>query len=246
VFRAQLKISKTLGLMLLASFSGLLSSSAISQAWQCVPPKNLPRPKIETPKPGEARRVPVDGYLLALSWSPEHCRENNDDLQCSGKMGDFGFVLHGLWPEGKGRDYPMWCKKADLLPRKVIAEHMCMTPSVQLLQHEWAKHGTCMARTPQAYFGAAKLLYDAVVMPDMAQLSRQSADKPILNAGAVAEAFAAINPGLPAKALAVHTTRTGWLKEVRVCLGNDLKPEICGPGKKGAPDNASVKVWRGD
>ncbi len=220
--------------------SALLSSSAGSQAYQCVPPKNLPRPTIEMPKPNEARRVPVDGYLLTLSWSPEYCRDHKTDMQCTGKMGDFGFVLHGLWPEGKGRVYPMWCKKADLVPRKVIAANICMTPSVQLIQHEWAKHGTCMTRTPEAYFGAAKLLYDAVVMPDMDKLSRAP-----LNAGDVAQAFAAINPGLPAKAIAVTTNPRGWLDEVRICLGNDLKPTVCEASKRGEPDKTSVKVWRG-
>ena len=234
-----MKLSSALAL---ASLTGLLSSSAVSQAWQCVPPKNLPRPKIEGPKPGEARIVPVGGYLLTLSWSPEHCHDprNKDELQCSGKIGDFGFVLHGLWPEGIGKDYPAWCKKADLLPPKVIAKHMCMTPSVQLLQHEWAKHGTCMARRPEAYFDAAKLLYDAVEMPDMERLSRAP-----LNAGGVADAFAAVNPGLPAKAVAVHTNKRGWLDEVRICLGKDLTPQTCGPDKQGAPAKAEVKVGKG-
>jgi ribonuclease T2 len=210
-----------------ATFAGLIltalaSSSAGSQSYQCVPPANLPRPTIEMPKPNEARRVPVDGYLLTLSWSPEYCRDHKTDMQCTGKMGDFGFVLHGLWP------------------RKVIAANICMTPSVQLIQHEWAKHGTCMTRTPEAYFGAAKLLYDAVVMPDMDKLSRAP-----LNAGGVAQAFAAINPGLPAKAIAVTMNPRGWLDEVRICLGNDLKPTVCEASKRGAPDKTAVKVWRG-
>ncbi len=241
-----MKISAILSL---AFLTGLLSSpadqAAKAQAWQCVPPTNLPRPKLEFPKQNEARRVPVTGYLLTLSWSPEYCRDHKDVLQCSGKMSDFGFVLHGLWPEGVGKEYPMWCRKAGLLPPKIVAQNICMTPSVQLLQHEWAKHGTCMARRPEAYFGAAKLLYDAVVMPDMAKLSREAKDKAPLNAGGVAEAFAAINPGLPAKAVAVHTNDKGWLDEVRICLGRDLKPETCGPGKRGAQDKALVKVWRG-
>jgi ribonuclease T2 len=231
---------KTFGVMVLACFAGLLSSSVQSQAWQCVPPTNLPRPKPELAGPNEARRVPVAGYLLTLSWSPEYCRDHKATLQCSGKMGDFGFVLHGLWPEGAGKDYPMWCKNAALVAPKIIARNMCMTPSVQLLQHEWAKHGTCMAQRPEAYFGAAKLLYDAVIMPDMAKLSRTP-----INARGVADGFADINPGLPASAIAVHTDDKGWLDEVRICLGKDLKPQACGPGKKGAPDKALVKVWRG-
>jgi ribonuclease T2 len=245
-----LRKSNLIALVLLGALgSSQMQQSVSAQAWQCEPPANLARPVPEMPKPNEARRVPVGGYLLTLSWSPEVCKSHAGDpsnaLQCDGKMGDFGFVLHGLWPEGVGKDYPMWCKKADLLPRQVITQHICMTPSVQLLQHEWAKHGTCMARRPAAYFGAAMLLFDAVVMPDMARLSKPVEGKPVLNAGALADAFAAINPGLPAKSVAIKTNDRGWLEEVRICLGKDLKPETCGVGKRGAPEKAEVKVWRG-
>jgi ribonuclease T2 len=245
-----LQWSSLLALLVLGALGSSQAQQPLAaQAWQCVPPANLPRPTLESPKPNEARRVPVGGYLLSLSWSPEICKSRAGDpdnaLQCDGKIGDFGFVLHGLWPEGVGRDYPMWCKKADLLPRAIVSQHICMTPSVQLLQHEWAKHGTCMARRPAAYFGAAKLLYDAVVMPDMARLSKPVEGKPSLSAGALADAFAAINPGLPAKAVAIKTNDRGWLQEVRICLGKDLKPEACPQGKQGAPDKTEVKVWRG-
>jgi ribonuclease T2 len=222
-----------------------------AQAWQCKAPASLSRPTVETPPAGDIRRTPVAGYVLALSWSREYCRGREKDpameLQCSGRIGDFGFVLHGLWPEAAGPDYPQWCRKAGQLSRKVVADNICMTPSVQLLQHEWAKHGTCMARKPETYFGAAKLLFDAIEFPDMDRLSRQG-DKEgeaRLNAAGLADAFATYNDGLPASAVKVQTNERSWLKEVRICLDKKFKPQACPRFVQGARDKAEVKVWRG-
>jgi ribonuclease T2 len=222
---------------------------ALAQAWQCRAPANLPRPAPEYAKPGEVRRTPVDGYILALSWSREHCRgrENDPDdaLQCGKTMGEFGFILHGLWPEAKGPNYPQWCRKADVLPRKVVAQNICMTPSVQLLQHEWAKHGTCMARKPETYFGAARLLFDALEFPDMDRLSREGEKEGTLTAARLAEEFVLSNDGLKETAIKVKTNRRGWLDEVHVCLDKKFKPRACPAFVRGAPDGAQIKIWRG-
>ena len=199
---------------------------------------------LELPEPGKVRRTPKDGYTLALSWSREYCKGRERDpamrLQCSGEIGEFGFVLHGLWPEAKGPNYPEYCRSVGVLSRKVLTDNICMTPSVQLLQHEWAKHGTCMARKPETYFGAARLLVGAIDFPDMDRLSR----KP-LNAARLAAVFAENNQGLPAKAVRVKTNNKGWLQEVRICLGKDLKPRRCPAFTQGAPDKAEIKIWRG-
>ena len=231
--------------------SSFPSHPATAQAWQCKAPANLSRPTIETPSPGEIRRTPIAGYVLALSWSREFCRGREKDpameLQCSGRIGDFGFVLHGLWPEASGPDFPQYCRKAGQLSRKVVADNICMTPSVQLLQHEWAKHGTCMSRKPQTYFGAAKLLFEAIEFPDMDRLSRQGSKEgeTTLNAAGLADAFAAANEGLPANAIKVKTNRKFWLEEMKICLDKKFKPKACPSFVKGAPDKAEVKVWRG-
>lgn len=127
-----------------------------------------------------------------------------------------------------------------MLSRKLVADNICLTPSVQLLQHEWAKHGTCMARKPETYFGAAKLLFGAIEFPDMDRLSR----KP-LNAGGLVQVFAENNVGLPANAIRIKTNDRGWLQEVRICLGKDMKPRRCPAFVQGASDKAEVKIWRG-
>src|SRR3546814_8353082 len=79
----------------------------------------------------------LTGYLLAMSWSPQHCADvrnpngARDRFQCSGENGRFGWVLHGLWPETDGPGYPQWCRPAKIVPQPVLKQHLCMTPSAQ-------------------------------------------------------------------------------------------------------------------
>ncbi len=247
----------------LVYFTVLLSSAittiaatitAQAQAWQCRVPANLPRPHAEQSIPSQIRRTPVAGYTLALSWSREYCKsQNGKSMQCDGSIGDFGFILHGLWPEGMGQikghnsgaNYPQYCRKAAVLPRAVVAQNICMMPGVQLLQHEWTKHGTCMTRKPETYFKAARVMFGAIEFPDMDMLSRQYKSGKPLTAAGLANAFAANNKGLPANALSIKTGRSGWLQEVHICLAKNFKPRRCAGNTQGARGPAEIKIWRG-
>jgi ribonuclease T2 len=120
-----------------------------------------------------------------------------------------------------------------------------MTPSVQLMQHEWAKHGTCMARKPETYFGAARLLFGAMEFPDMDRLSREGEKQGTFTAARLAEEFALSNDGLPESAIKVKANRRGWLDEVHICLDKKFKPRACPAFVRGAPDNAQIRIWRG-
>ena len=129
----------------------LLPSPALAQAYQCRVPQNVTLPPPARPD-GPSYRAAITGYTLAVSWSPEFCRgkaeRDPDNYQCNGQIGRFGFVLHGLWPESGSGKSPQWCA---LTPRPTpddLRANLCMTPVPWLIEHEWAKHGSCMAATP--------------------------------------------------------------------------------------------------
>ena len=133
------------GLALVALIA--MPGTALAQSAQCSPPAQIARPDLEGPTAKEPKRtLPIGSYTLALSWSPQYCstaKGGRSAIQCGGRNGRFGFTLHGLWPDGFGKEWPQYCRAANLVPRQVIRQNLCATPSVQLIQHEWAKHGTC-------------------------------------------------------------------------------------------------------
>ncbi len=204
-------------------------------------PANFPMPRAEPQPPAEVRRTPVTRYLLALSWSPQRCQGGgggNDALQCDGRSSRFGFVLHGLWPETNGSNWPQWCRPARIVPRATLRRHLCMTPSPQLLQHEWAKHGTCMADDPESYFRTSAILYNALRMPDMSAFAARRD----VTVGEVRRAFAAANPLHPAASIAVETNRAGYLDEVRLCLDRRFRAMTCPVVSRGAADGSRLRI----
>lgn len=227
-----------------AFLAALAPVAAAAQASACRLPDRIDVPRSERAPRGEApRQTPVTGYLLALSWSPQYCAsrrnkgERRDAMQCGGEQGRFGWVLHGLWPQGQGSDFPRWCRPARIVPQRVLSQHLCMSPSVQLLQRQWAKHGTCMSPTPGAYFKAGAILFGAMRFPDMAALARAPQ-----TAGSIRRNFAAANRGITPAMLAVHSDRGGWLTEVRLCLDRRMRPTGCNPGQRGMGDGRGVKL----
>ena len=218
------------------------STIASAQAYQCRKPQTVSVPAI-TPD-GPQRVTSVTGYTLALSWSPEFCkgRENSrsDAQQCSGRNGRFGLVVHGLWPEGRG-GWPQWCKRTGGLSPTEVRRNLCMTPSAELLARQWAKHGSCMARSPETYFKVMRILWDSLRLPDYDRLSRLKG----LTVGNIRGAFADANPGIAPENIGVELDERGWLEELRICYGKDFRPRACDTRRKGAKDNAPAKIWRG-
>lgn len=220
----------------------LASAPAVqAQAWQCHVPD-----RIDTPGPvrpdGPARSTPIAGFVLSLSWSPEFCRTRHDDpahaTQCGGRVGRFGFILHGLWPEGASGDYPQWCPTPLTPSTQTLRRNLCMTPSAALLAHEWAKHGSCMARTPDGYFRSAQALYRSLRFPDMALLSR----RPGLTAGDLRRAMVATTPFLAPAMIRVNANPRGWLEDIHVCYARSFMPATC--ADRGVADDAPLKIWR--
>ncbi len=225
-----------------------LPASLYAQARECRIPSRIEVPRTETPPPGARRIAPVTGYTLALSWSPEFCRTRQRDpqhrLQCggvsNGGAGRFGFILHGLWPETDSPRWPQWCRPARPLSRSIIRPHLCTTPSVQLIQREWAKHGICATRDPRRYLRAGSIMYRAMRYPDMNALSRRD-----LTVRQLSGAIAARNRGLSANMMRVQLNERGWLTEVRVCLARNFRPTPCPRHQRGASPGSSVRIWRG-
>ena len=224
--------------------AALLPSPALAQAYQCRVPQNVSLPPAIQPD-GPSYRAPVTGYTLAVSWSPEFCRgkaaRDPDNYQCNGQIGRFGFVLHGLWPESGSGKSPQWCAVTPRPTQQDFAQNLCMTPAPWLIEHEWAKHGSCMATTPAAYLKVSSILWQSLHFPDADRLSRQ----PGLNSGDLRKAFAAANPGIPVKAIGLNLGNGGWLREVHLCYSAKFLPAPCDKRGFGPKDDVPLKIWRG-
>jgi ribonuclease T2 len=213
---------------------------AMAQSYSCVPPARIavqPAPRPD----GPARRTAIAGYTLAVSWSPEFCRSGRDpaSLQCSGRGGQFGFILHGLWPESRSGPAPQWCATSPRPTPEQLRGSLCMTPAPHLLEHEWARHGSCMARTPAAYFATEARLWAGLRWPDANRLSRQEG----LTAGDLRRAIARTNPAWRPEQIGLLMARGGWLRELRLCYSRTLTPIACPRGLIGPADTAPLKIW---
>lgn len=104
--------------------------------------------------------------------------QQRNQLQCF-SQNNFKWVVHGLWAsscDGKSlsecqnltdiKKHPRFCK-GDLaqLPYKQIKPFLCMTPSAELLQGEWEKHGACDFSSAIKYFMKTRALFSALKMP---------------------------------------------------------------------------------
>lgn len=207
----------------------------------CEIPAQLPQPRLEGPTRDAPRRLlPIGGYTLAVSWSPQYCVNRatspQDRIRCGG-ANRFGFTLHGLWPDGEGRDWPQYCTPARLVPEPVIRAHLCSTPSPQLIQHEWEKHGTCMSKTPADYFANGARLYEALRYPDMDKLRGTT-----MTVARFQKAFVAANEGMKPDQMRLNVSRAGWLEEVWICLDKRLERRSCPAHQGGARPEQIIRV----
>lgn len=220
-----------------------LSVNAAGSAASCVLPDRLPAPEMERVRPDEVvADRPIRFHLLAVTWMPETCKAGGDgqgDLAC-GSDNRFGWTLHGLWPNSDGRPYPRYCRPATRVSDATIRANLCRTPSVDLVQHEWAAHGTCGWETPEAYFEQAAVLYDNLERPDPTALPRTGDRGP--TAGALRDAFVAANPSLPRDAIFIAVASGNRLREVRICHDLQFRAATCHNGGLGAPDHVTLTV----
>jgi len=214
----------------------------VAAAGSCVLPARLPAPEMERVRPDEvvAGRT-IRYHLLAVTWMPETCRTGGDgqgDLACDSEN-RFGWTLHGLWPNADGKPYPRFCRPATRVSEATIRANLCRTPSVDLVQHEWAAHGVCGWDTPEAYFAQAAEMYDGLKRPDPTALAAGGRGPA---AGQLRDAFVAANPGLPRDAIYISVASGNRLREVRVCHDLEFEPTACPVGGLGAPDRVVLTV----
>ncbi len=107
----------------------LLSSSAVFAAvTSCRLPPSLPESQTLRTD-WRNTETTTDFYALSLSWSPEYCaaegNKSRDRIQCV--ENDFGFIVHGLWPQSKDarrrEDHPRHCRPAKSIASETLRSH---------------------------------------------------------------------------------------------------------------------------
>lgn len=167
-----------------------------------------------------------DYYVMALSWNASWCEAEGDARgadQCDARH-DFGFTLHGLWPQ-REIGWPGYCRTPERDPSRSDTAAMAdIMGSGGLAWHQWKKHGRCSGLSSADYFRLSRLAFAAVNRPEiLRRLPRDVSVPP----GVIEEAFLESNPGLDPDGVTI-TCRDGLLREARICLTRDLKPRRCG------------------
>lgn len=167
-----------------------------------------------------------DYYVLSLSWSPTWCALEGDrrgSPQCDAEA-DFGWVLHGLWPQYED-GWPSYCPTTARNPsRSDTRDQADLFGSSGNAWHQWNKHGRCTGLTAADYYRLAREAFDRVTRPE---LLRKLKDPVRLPASVIEQAFLEDNPQLEPDQITI-TCKSGRIQEARICLTRDLEPRECG------------------
>jgi ribonuclease T2 len=155
---------------------------------------------------------------LSLSWSPEFCYSHPGNIECRQHR---GFIVHGLWPQFRGRRGPEYCSHAP--GPSTLHFDVAIMPDPALARHEWLAHGTCSGLSPDQYFDLVRRAYDSIrIPPQLAAPHRQLRATP----GELVRAFEQANPGLRGSSIEL-TCRGAYLDAVNICLTKTLRPANC-------------------
>jgi ribonuclease T2 len=174
--------------------------------------------------PSDATAGDFDYFLLTLSWAPEFCATNPNgrtSAECDPKK-HMGLVVHGLWPQYDNGKWPEDCASAQPVATSTVDHMMPIMPGKTLIQHEWAKHGTCSGLSTQDYFGAIEKLYNVLTVPDDFKKPSDSAQT---NASKVEKEFASAN-NAPVGAFRVSCPQNEF-SAVEVCISKDMQYQAC-------------------
>jgi ribonuclease T2 len=160
-----------------------------------------------------------DFYLLDMPWGPEFCNIADTSAQCQPPQRSF--VVHGLWPQNNDGSYPIFCshEPGPSNPR----ENFDITPDMQLLGHEWAKHGTCSAQGPAHFFQMEHEAFASIhVPPALDHIDHEISMSP----GEILDLFYKANPKLPHGSLVV-SCRDDRFTAVEACFTTSLHAMEC-------------------
>ena len=166
-----------------------------------------------------------DYYVLSLSWSPTWCALEGDrrgSPQCD-QDADFGWVLHGLWPQYEN-GWPSYCRTSHRNPSRSDTAAMAdIMGSGGSAWHQWNKHGRCSGLSSDDYYALARKAYARVTRPELLRRLEREVRLP---ASVIEEAFLEENPNLTADGLTI-TCKASRIQEARICLDRDLVPRNC-------------------
>jgi ribonuclease T2 len=165
-----------------------------------------------------------DYYLLTLSWAPEFCASNpsartSDECNPNKHM---GLVVHGLWPQYNNGQWPQDCASTPPVSSATVNHMMPIMPGSSLIQHEWAKHGTCSGLSVDQYFAAIEKLYNGLNVPDdFKRPSGSATTRP----SDIEQKFATANQA-PMEAFRVACPQNAF-SAVEICLTKDFQYMAC-------------------
>lgn len=167
-----------------------------------------------------------DFYVLSLSWSPTYCATQSagrSSQQC-GSGRDYGFIVHGLWPQFEN-GYPEFCpsRAPQRVPQSLGKTMFDIMPSMGLIGHQWRKHGSCTGLDQRGYLAKTRDAFEGVrVPPSLAAGERRLT----ISANEIEQAFIDANPGMTSRGIAA-SCEGRRLEEVRICLTKDLQFREC-------------------
>ncbi|MDD9920949.1 MAG: ribonuclease T2 [Boseongicola sp.] len=168
-----------------------------------------------------------DYYVLSLSWSPTWCALEGDrrnSPQCD-EDADFGWVLHGLWPQYE-QGWPSYCPTSARNPSRADTRALAdLYGSSGSAWHQWNKHGRCSGLSADDYYEVSREAYERIVRPELLRKLKTPVRVP---AEVIEEAFLEENETLSDDMMTV-TCKSGRIQEVRICLSKSLEPRDCAP-----------------
>jgi ribonuclease T2 len=168
-------------------------------------------------------------YVLSLYWLPTLCLESPGADECRGSDHN-GFIVHGLWPVLDWNS-PINCGGGDNLSDSLVGSLKDLMPTRQLVEREWAVHGTCSGEAPDRFFSLMRQAYVSVNLP----ILLNGGGDAIETIQQITKGFTNRDSGLPAQAVIITCSdNPARLREVRICLSKNLASSYCSGETLGA------------